>query len=44
LLDRGEEAVGVGEHDLVELLALGLFEGAALEGFEVEADAGNGGF
>ena len=43
LLDGGEEAVGVGEHDLVELLSLGLFDGAALQGFEVEADAGDGG-
>jgi len=44
LLDGGEEAVGVGEHDLVELLTLGLVDGAALEGFEVEADAGDGSF
>jgi hypothetical protein len=43
LLDGGEEPVGVGEHDLVELLALGLFDGATLEGLEVEADAGDGG-
>jgi hypothetical protein len=41
LLDSGEEAVGVGEHDGVELLALGLVDGTALEGFEVEADAGD---
>ena len=44
LLDGGEEAVGVGEHDRVELLALGFVDGAALEGFEVEADGGDGGF
>jgi hypothetical protein len=44
LLDGGEEAVGVGEHDLVELLPLRFFDRAALEGFEVEADAGDGGF
>lgn len=44
LLDCDEEAVGVGEHDFVELLALGLFDGTALEGFEVETDAGDGGF
>jgi hypothetical protein len=43
LLDGGEEPVGVGEHDSVELLALGLFDGATLEGLEVEADAGDGG-
>jgi hypothetical protein len=44
LLDGGEKAVGVGEHDLVELLALGFVDGAALEGFEVETNAGDGGF
>lgn len=44
LLDGGEEAVGVGEHDLVELLSLLFGGGAALEGFEVEAGAGDGGF
>ena len=43
LLYGGDETVGVGEHDLVELLALRLGELAALEGFEVEADAGDGG-
>jgi hypothetical protein len=42
-LDGGEETVGVGQHDLVEVLPLGLFDGAALEGFEVEADGGDGG-
>ena len=44
LFDGGEETVGVGEHDLVELLALRLVDGAALEGLKVEADAGDGGF
>ena len=44
LLDGGEQAVGVGEHDLVELLPLGFGDLAALEGFEVEADGGDGGF
>ena len=43
MLDGGEEAVGVLAHDGVELLALGLVAGVALEGFEVEADAGDGG-
>ena len=38
----GEEAVGVGEHDLVEVLALGFRDVAALERFEVEADGGDG--
>jgi hypothetical protein len=42
LLDRGEEAVGVGEHVGVELLALLFIDGAALEGFEIEPDAGDG--
>ena len=44
LLDGREETVGVGEHDLVELLFLVFCRGAALEGFEVEADAGDRGF
>jgi hypothetical protein len=44
LLDGGEEAVGVGEHDVVELLALVGGEVAGLEGLEVEADGGDGGF
>ena len=44
LLDSAEESVGVGEHDAVELLALRLGDFAALEGFEVEADGGDGGF
>jgi len=44
LFDGGEEPVGVGEHDLVELLFLFFGGCAALEGFEVEADAGDGGF
>jgi hypothetical protein len=43
LLDGSEEAAGVGEHDAVELLALGLGDVAALEGFEIEADGGDGG-
>lgn len=43
LLNGGEEAVGVGQHDLVELLALGLGDGVALEGLEVEADGCDGG-
>jgi hypothetical protein len=44
LLNGGEETVGVGQHDLVELLALGLGDGVALEGLEVEADGCDGGF
>jgi hypothetical protein len=44
LLDCGEEAIGVGEHNFVELLFLLLGGCATLEGFEVEPDAGDGGF
>jgi len=44
LLDGRVEAVGIGEHDFVELLALRFRDFAALEGFEVEADGGDGGF
>jgi len=40
----GEEAVAVLAHDGVEALALLLVAGMALQGFEVEADAGDGGF
>ncbi len=44
LLDGGEETVGVGVHDGVELLALGFVEiRTPLEGIEIEADAGDGG-
>jgi hypothetical protein len=43
LLHGGKEAVGIGEHDLVELLPLGFGEFAALQGFEIEADGGDGG-
>jgi hypothetical protein len=42
LFDGSEETVGVGEHDGVELLALDLVDGTALERLEVEADAGDG--
>ena len=44
LLNGGEETVGVGEHDGVELLLLFFGRRPALEGFEVQADAGDGGF
>lgn len=44
LLDGGEEAVGVGEHDFVELLTLGLVDVAALESLEVEPHGGDGCF
>lgn len=43
-LDGGVEALGVGEHDAVELLALAFVDGPALEGFKVEADGGDGRF
>ena len=38
LLDRLQEAVAVGEHDVVELIALGCGDITGLEGFEVEAN------
>ena len=44
LLHGGEETVGVRQHDFVELLALGFLKRTSLEGFEVEADARDGGF
>ncbi len=44
LLDGAEEAVGVGEHDFVELLALRFGDLTALESLEVEADGGDGSF
>ena len=40
----GEQTVRIGEHDAVEVLALGLGDVAALQGFKVEADGGDGGF
>ena len=42
--DGGEEAVAVFAHDGVEALALLLVDRMALQGFEVETDAGDGGF
>jgi hypothetical protein len=42
--DGGEEAIGVFAHDGVEALALGFVAGMTLEGFQVEVDAGDGGF
>ena len=42
--DGGEETVRVFAHDGVEALALLLVAGMTLQGFEVEADAGDGGF
>ena len=44
LLDGGKQTVGVGQHDLVELRALGIGEFAALQSFQIEADGGDGGF
>src|SRR5208283_2296108 len=43
LLDGGEETVGVCQHDLVELLALGFGDFVALQGLEVEAEGCDGG-
>jgi len=42
--DGGEQAVGVGTHDGVELLALFFVDGASLHGLEIETEAGDGGF
>ena len=42
LLDGVEQAVAVGEHHVVELAAALLAHVARLEGFEVEADGGDG--
>ena len=42
--DGGEEAVAVFAHDGVEALALLLVAGMALQGLEIETDAGDGGF
>ena len=44
LLDGGKQTVGVGEHDLVEVLPLFFGDCAALEGLAVEADGGDGRF
>ena len=38
LLDGGEQPVAVLQHDAVELLALGLVDGARLQGFQIQAD------
>jgi hypothetical protein len=37
-----QEAFTVGEHDFVELLPLGLGQLVALQGFQIEADGGDG--
>ena len=42
LLDGGEQTVAIVQHDAVELVALGVVDGAGLEGLEVEADGGDG--
>jgi hypothetical protein len=42
--DGGEEAIAVFAHDGIEALPLLLIAGVALEGFEVELDAGDGSF
>ena len=43
LLDGAEQAVTVVEHGAIELLALGLLDGAGLQGFQVQADGGDRG-
>jgi hypothetical protein len=42
LLDGAQQTVAVGEHDVVELCAARRVHLARLEGFEVEADGGDG--
>ena len=42
LLHGAEQAVGVGQHDLVELLALRFWYIAALQSLEIETDRGDG--
>ena len=42
LLDGGQQAVGVREHDAVELLPAGLLDGPPLQRFKIQADAGDG--
>ncbi len=44
LLDGGQQPVAVVQHDAVELLALGLVHGAGLQGFQIQADGGDGSF
>ena len=44
LLDGSEQAVGILEHELVELLALALVHFPALQRFEVQANGGDGRF
>ncbi len=43
LLDSGKQAVGIGKHGGVELLALSFLYRVALKRFEVESDAGDRG-
>ena len=43
LLDGGEQAVAVGQHGAVELLALLFVDGARLQGFQIQADGGDRG-
>ena len=44
LLNRRQQAVGIGQHDLVELLPLLLGDSAALQRLAVQPDGGDGGF
>src|SRR5580698_4292446 len=43
LFHRGQEPVSIGEHDVVELLPLGFRQFVALQGFQIQADGGDGG-
>ena len=42
LLHSSQEPLSIGEHDVVELLPLGLGQVVSLQGFQIEADGGDG--
>ena len=44
LLDRAQQAVGIVEHQPIKLLALRFVDFAALQGFEIKANRGDGRF
>ena len=42
LLHGSQQALAIGEHDVVELLSLGFGQLVALQGLQIEADGGDG--
>ena len=44
LLDGGQQTIAVLQHDLVELVALVFVDGPGLQGFQIQADGGDGSF